>query len=510
MATVSGNSISLKKTDGTAVNLSLPTVNGSSHRFSLSIGKAGLDATAEHMLSLYMDHQPALSGSQQYIRSLESLDFGNVHGFNSGDAVVYSNAGGNDISGLTTGGVYYVIAVNETTIRLAQSRADALATEPLAIEFDITSSSDAGHSFSSAEVVDLGYEHTFLTGDAVVYDNGGGSTITGLVQGNTYFVINVDSTSIKLAATAQDAMDGKAIVANAFGDLGASHSIGLYFDPSDVDGNLDMIDFSYAHSLDAGQKIRFRNAGVAADAVGDLVNDNEYYVVVIDQQKIKLANSQDDALKASAPVEVIFVKQDLGTSSSDPIIVVDGEITITLNTNENSQTTAIDLVNAINNQVDDLMTAMVTGPDDIVLSSQYFGDGLMLTGNSADSMSDGYDFRSVNIDEPIDADATYVIHQGGRGVGQLMVDDVSDAAINAINLAGILNYAGGSVSISSDGSISSILPGQLIKATDINFESRFGGIGDSLSPVQIEQGDGLLNARSFNSIQLNAGIPISG
>src|SRR5262249_32782590 len=42
-------------------------------------------------------------------------------------------------------------------------------------------------------------------GDAVVYRNGGGNSIGGLNDGQTYYVIRVDARTIKLAATLNDA-----------------------------------------------------------------------------------------------------------------------------------------------------------------------------------------------------------------------------------------------------------------------------------------------------------------
>src|SRR6185295_4938314 len=39
--------------------------------------------------------------------------------------------------------------------------------------------------------------HSFTTGQEVIYDNGGGTTIGGLTSGKTYYVMVVDSTTIK-------------------------------------------------------------------------------------------------------------------------------------------------------------------------------------------------------------------------------------------------------------------------------------------------------------------------
>jgi hypothetical protein len=47
------------------------------------------------------------------------------------------------------------------------------------------------------DTIDLGYVHNFTTGQDVVYRNNGGSDIDGLVDGNTYYVIAIDPTTIQ-------------------------------------------------------------------------------------------------------------------------------------------------------------------------------------------------------------------------------------------------------------------------------------------------------------------------
>ncbi|HET7465666.1 MAG TPA: hypothetical protein VFL29_03300, partial [Candidatus Dormibacteraeota bacterium] len=49
--------------------------------------------------------------------------------------------------------------------------------------------------------INLGYKHNFVSGQQVVYDAGGGSPITGLTDGGTYWVIPVSDTEIQLSAT---------------------------------------------------------------------------------------------------------------------------------------------------------------------------------------------------------------------------------------------------------------------------------------------------------------------
>jgi len=90
---------------------------------------------------------------------------------------------------------------------------------------------------SSASVVGLSDEtititennHRFITGQRVTYSNGGGGNITGLVNGQAYFVINHSKTQIKLASSASNALAGTAINLTGLG-TGSSHTLTLAFD----------------------------------------------------------------------------------------------------------------------------------------------------------------------------------------------------------------------------------------------------------------------------------------
>ena len=65
--------------------------------------------------------------------------------------------------------------------------------------------------------------HPFQTGDAVVYSNGGGTSIVGLTSGSTYYVVNLSTNTLGLAATEANALLGS-ILATTDG-VGASHTL---------------------------------------------------------------------------------------------------------------------------------------------------------------------------------------------------------------------------------------------------------------------------------------------
>ena len=90
-------------------------------------------------------------------------------------------------------------------------------------------------AFNPASALSIGADtltfndHRFITGQRVVYNNGGGNNIGGLTSGTAYFVINNDLDSIKLAASYNDALSSTSINLTT-GSSGTNHSLSLGFD----------------------------------------------------------------------------------------------------------------------------------------------------------------------------------------------------------------------------------------------------------------------------------------
>ena len=66
--------------------------------------------------------------------------------------------------------------------------------------------------------------HGFVTGQKVIYSNGGGTSITGLTSGTDYYVIKLTANTIKLATTLVNAIAGTAINLTVVG-VGAAHTL---------------------------------------------------------------------------------------------------------------------------------------------------------------------------------------------------------------------------------------------------------------------------------------------
>jgi hypothetical protein len=77
---------------------------------------------------------------------------------------------------------------------------------------------------TTEDSINLGPDHGFDTGDAVVYRAGGGAAIGGLVDGETYYVIATDDPElVQLAASQGDALDGKVLGLDAAPATGNQH-----------------------------------------------------------------------------------------------------------------------------------------------------------------------------------------------------------------------------------------------------------------------------------------------
>ena len=147
--------------------------------------------------------------------------------FADGDQVTYDNGGGIDIDGLTNGTQYYIVNSSATEFQLSATSGGAAIN--LIANYSITADG------SDVAVVDVATDtinvaNTFVDGDLITYDNGGGTDIAGLVSGTNYYIISATPTSFQVSLTS----GGAAVVLTAVGtgtdhvfraDIGSSHSL---------------------------------------------------------------------------------------------------------------------------------------------------------------------------------------------------------------------------------------------------------------------------------------------
>ncbi len=279
-------------------------------------------------------------------------------GLTTGEELVYDNAGGTSIDGLTEGASYYIIKAPDNGIGLAASQAGALSTPTVPITLGPNLGSGTGHTFTALmaspsatfgpsavnATITNGNEVSFAsdpglyTGEPVKYDNNGGASIGGLTDGSTYYVVSVDATDIQLDPSQADATSGSP---SQIISLTASTGTGTFTVPEPASGDTayidsstvtaggqvlvlsgfnnpttlpgattlnlntssgvtesgDAIHFASPDGLTTGQEVVYNSGG--GSSIGGLSSGHSYYVIVLDPDTIKLAATYDDAVSGT-------------------------------------------------------------------------------------------------------------------------------------------------------------------------------------------------------------------
>lgn len=118
------------------------------------------------------------------------------HEFVNNELVIYTSANRiTPISGLSNNAQYYVIDANSSGFKLSLDGLVAnnlTSTESRVYEFTAPTSVDSGNNFISLA------SHTYITGDYLNYYTSA-NVITGLANGSNYYVVQANTTGIKLA-----------------------------------------------------------------------------------------------------------------------------------------------------------------------------------------------------------------------------------------------------------------------------------------------------------------------
>jgi len=183
-----------------------------------------------------------------------------AHNFSTGDEVHYSNGGGTTLAGLTDDTIYYCIKTDANNFKLATTKANADASTAI----DLTGTGNNSQVFSAtAELtpnrfgtgvweecagpnLEIAFDpdtmplnltrvlpstqhtiatsavntsneqititgHGLSTGDTLLYDNGGGTTLAGLTDDTIYYAINAGVNTIALASSLSNANAGVAV-----------------------------------------------------------------------------------------------------------------------------------------------------------------------------------------------------------------------------------------------------------------------------------------------------------
>ena len=211
----------------------------------------------------------------------------NNHGFLVNQPVRYSNGGGTNIAPLQNNATYYVkTVIDSNNIQLSQSLGGPVIafTSP---------GTGTNHSFIYV-VVNLEEDslyipgHDLVTGSRVVYSNGGGTSIGGLVTGSSYFVFKVDNNIIKISTN----KEGTGVVNLSSLGVG-NHSL--------TTNQLNLTDNQIsipAHGFSQGELVQYDSVGQTV--IGGLVSGNPYYIILVDGDNIKLASTLENANAGTA------------------------------------------------------------------------------------------------------------------------------------------------------------------------------------------------------------------
>ena len=209
------------------------------------------------------------------------------HGFLANQPIRYQTNGGNPIAPLQNNATYYVKqVVDQNNITLSQS-----LNGPV---IDLTSAgTGVGHSFVYV-VVNIIEDsiyipgHDLVTGQKVIYSNGGGTTIGGLTNGGQYFISRVDGNIVKLSTNKA----GTAIVNLTSVGVG-NHTLTT----ASVDFATETISIP-SHGFSQGELVQYDAVGQTA--IGGLTSGSPYYIILIDGDNIKLATSLENATAGTA------------------------------------------------------------------------------------------------------------------------------------------------------------------------------------------------------------------
>ncbi|WP_231867055.1 hypothetical protein [Anabaena sp. 4-3] len=183
-----------------------------------------------------------------------TITFSNEHNLQTGNQVIYSNGGGDDIGGISNDRTYNVIAVDSTTVKLGS-------------EFQGTAVDE------QANTIRFNQNHNLRNGDKVIYEAANGTAIGGLVSGNPYYVKVLDNKTVQLAET-------QFVVSFTYS--------------SDNDNNQITQE---GHGFNTGDRVVYQTS---RQALIGLESNKAYYVIKVDANNFRLASTLSNAQAGTA------------------------------------------------------------------------------------------------------------------------------------------------------------------------------------------------------------------
>ena len=242
-----------------------------------------------------------------------------AHTLPTGQAVVFSAGGGTAPTGLVEGTTYFARAVSTSAITLHTTLVGARDNSALVditaagtgTAFTLTAStSNLDLTFAASDINTttdvITKAHNFSTGTQVIFNNGGGTSPTGLVSNDSYFVRNTSFTSLTLHPTAADAAAGTATV--DISGAGTGLLFRLYADQRNFSAvNVDTTSnrITRSHNFVTGDTVKFSAGGGVSPS--PLVDGYYYFVRAISATEISLHGSAADATSNTSPADLSTV-----------------------------------------------------------------------------------------------------------------------------------------------------------------------------------------------------------
>ncbi len=146
--------------------------------------------------------------------------------------------------------------------------------------------------------------HNFETGDRLTYSNGGGTALSNLTSGNTYFAIKVDNNTIKLASTLVNANAGNAINLDS-----ASHSFNTRTAASVAN---DTIQIS-GHNFVNGDTVTYTSGG---RTLRNLTSGTNYVVRDVSGSSFKLKDTSNNNIDIVGMVDNFNSQSDVNHTTN--------------------------------------------------------------------------------------------------------------------------------------------------------------------------------------------------
>jgi hypothetical protein len=214
-----------------------------------------------------------------------TFNFPNAHGLISGDAITYTTSG-TPVTGLTQGVIYYVDKVDNFTYRLSIS-------PTLSPTVNITEPSFSTNDRFGKVVVNVTTNtitipsHGFLKNQPIKYATNGGTPITPLQSGNTYYVATVvDQNNIQLSQSLNGQILDLGGINGTVG-TGTGHSF-LYVVVNEDENSI----YIPGHDLVTGQRVIYSNGGGGNTSIGGLTSGAQYFINKVDNNIIQLATDK--------------------------------------------------------------------------------------------------------------------------------------------------------------------------------------------------------------------------